>query len=185
MFFYELEHGSWGMEAKDSGSSVVVYETGDQSWATEPADLAEEARFPTYPVRFAWDASIPSEERLGIDWKRLAKAERLAIEAAVEALQPPGPIHQVGGFAHPVQDPDMELQCQSVTEGAYLGYSDGSKTLGPMSSDAADWRLLLQLDTDNDAGMMWGDTGMLYFWIREQDARAGDFSRIWMILQCC
>jgi uncharacterized protein YwqG len=54
-----------------------------------------------------------------------------------------------------------------------------------MSSAPADWRLLLQLDTDNDAGMMWGDTGTLYFWIREQDARAGDFSKIWMILQCC
>jgi uncharacterized protein YwqG len=44
--------------------------------------------------------------------------------------------------------------------------------------------LLLQLDTDDDAGMMWCDVGSLYFWIREQDARAGDFSKIWMILQC-
>jgi uncharacterized protein YwqG len=32
--------------------------------------------------------------------------------------------------------------------------------------------------------MMWVDTGRIYFWIREQDARAGDFSKAWMILQC-
>ena len=30
---------------------------------------------------------------------------------------------------------------------------------------AADWRLLLQLDTDDEASMMWGDLGRLYFWI--------------------
>jgi uncharacterized protein YwqG len=30
-----------------------------------------------------------------------------------------------------------------------------------------------------------GDAGRLYFWIRKLDLRARDFSRIWMILQCC
>ena len=40
-------------------------------------------------------------------------------------------------------------------------------------------------DTDDDTGWMWGDVGTLYFWIREQDARAGDFSRVWMVFQCC
>ena len=33
------------------------------------------------------------------------------------------------------------------------------------------WRLLLQLDSDDDAGMMWGDEGTLYFWVPEADAR--------------
>jgi len=184
MFFYELEHGAWGLEAKDANSSIVVYEAGDPAPAAEPSDLPQHARFPAYPVRFASATSLPSEERVEIDWKGLTKAESRAIEGALQALQPAEPVHQVGGFPQPVQGDQMELECQTVTEGIHLG-GEGSKKHERMTSNAADWRLLLQLDTDNDAGMMWGDTGMLYFWIREQDARAGDFSRIWMILQCC
>lgn len=49
----------------------------------------------------------------------------------------------------------------------------------------SEWRLLLQLDSDDASDMMWGDSGILYFWIREADARAGDFSNVWVILQCC
>lgn len=76
----------------------------------------------------------------------------------------------------------MEEQCQGVMRGLNLEGAD-LKTEEHVSS-TAEWGLLLQVDTDNDAGMMWGDTGMLYFWIREQDARAHDFSKVWMILQC-
>ncbi len=32
--------------------------------------------------------------------------------------------------------------------------------------------------------MKWGDVGTLHCWIREPDARAGDFSGVWLILQC-
>lgn len=47
----------------------------------------------------------------------------------------------------------------------------------------ADWRLLLQVDTDADLKTKWGDAGRLYYWIREADARAGDFSKIQMVGQ--
>lgn len=83
---------------------------------------------------------------------------------------------------HPVQADAMEEQCQRVMQELDLESAD-LKTSERMSP-TTDWRLLLQIDTDNDAGMMWGDTGMLYFWIREQDARVRDFSKVWMILQC-
>jgi uncharacterized protein YwqG len=43
---------------------------------------------------------------------------------------------------------------------------------------------LLQLDTDDDAGIMWGDCGMLYFWVRAEEAAIGDFRNPWLILQC-
>ena len=181
MFFYELEHGSWGLAAQDAGSSVVIYEVGDPKPAAEPTDLDEDAKFPAYPVKFSPATSLPSEERLELDWRGMTKAENLAVEAAIEALQPSEPVHQVGGFPRPVQADEMEEQCQQVTQGLDR---EGATLKTDERISSTDWRLLLQVDTDNDAGMMWGDTGMLYFWIREQDARARDFSKVWMILQC-
>lgn len=53
LFFYELEHGSWGLDARDAGSAVVVHQTGSPITATEPDDLPYKAKFPAYPVTFA------------------------------------------------------------------------------------------------------------------------------------
>jgi uncharacterized protein YwqG len=44
--------------------------------------------------------------------------------------------------------------------------------------------LLLQLDSDRDLGWQWGDMGLLYFWIPDEDLAAGRFDRVWTILQC-
>lgn len=178
MFFYELEHGSWGLETSDAGSAVVIYEAGKADPAAQPADLPEDGVFPFHQVSFFLDSSTPPEERIEVDWKGMTKAENFKVEAAIEALQPNEPVHQIGGFPQPVQADEMEAQCERVTQGLHPNTTAAGESL-------TDWRLLFQIDTDNDAGMMWGDTGMLYFWVREQDARAGDFSRIWMILQCC
>ena len=151
----------------------MLHEIGSPIAATEPPDLPEEAKFPAYPVAFARAVSFPAEERLGIDWGGLNTASSEALEQALVDLAPDPPMHQIGGYPCPVQSDSMEAQCHDI-----------ARRLGPHGGDAADWRRLLQLDTDDEAGMMWGDVGTLYFWIREQDARAGDFSKTWMILQC-
>ena len=31
---------------------------------------------------------------------------------------------------------------------------------------------------------MWGDCGMIYFWVREPEARSGNFANAWLVLQC-
>jgi uncharacterized protein YwqG len=40
------------------------------------------------------------------------------------------------------------------------------------------------MDTDDELDVMWGDGGMLYFWVEEEAARAGRFDNVWLVLQC-
>jgi uncharacterized protein YwqG len=53
----------------------------------------------------------------------------------------------------------------------------------PMAS-TKNWRLLMQIDTDDDGGMMWGDCGRLYFWMTDDALQRRAFEECWMILQC-
>lgn len=185
LFFYELEHSGWGFDPKDAGCAVVRWEAGPGQPAAEPDDLPADMRLDPYPVGFVADVSAPSDERLGLDWNTLTPAEEAELEAAVQALGPADPAHQVGGYPGQIQWDQMEMQCQLASNGVYLGKgaAQGAR-VDELRPGAADWRLLLQIDTDEEAELMWGDTGRLYFWIREQDARAADFSRVWAILQC-
>jgi hypothetical protein len=48
----------------------------------------------------------------------------------------------------------------------------------------ADVVLLLQLSEDDRAGMEWGDSGCVYFMIRDSDLAALRFDRAWAELQC-
>jgi uncharacterized protein YwqG len=43
--------------------------------------------------------------------------------------------------------------------------------------------MLLQIDSDRDLKMNWWDAGRFYIFIREDDARAGDFSKTVTISQ--
>ena len=93
---------------------------------------------------------------------------------------------QIGGFPSPIQGDSMEEDCQLASGGVYCGNSDvyNSKEAEKLRRELLDWKLLLQFDSDDEIGAMWGDMGMLYFWVRESDTRNCDFSKPWLILQC-
>lgn len=76
-------------------------------------------------------------------------------------------IHQVGGLAFSIQRP-VETECARFGGG---------------SPDDETWRLVLQIDSDIEIGMEWGDVGRLYVCARE-DLLARRFDRCWTIIQC-
>jgi uncharacterized protein YwqG len=91
--------------------------------------------------------------------------------------------HQMFGHARPVQN-EMELECDFLRRGEAPRWD-----LPPERAIAAarDWVLLLQLDTDDGKtgpGWMWGDAGMVYFWIHRDDLAARAFERAVTIEQC-
>jgi hypothetical protein len=46
------------------------------------------------------------------------------------------------------------------------------------------WLLLAQFDSDDQAGFMWGDAGVLYFMIRPDDLATATFDSIGFTWQC-
>jgi uncharacterized protein YwqG len=94
-------------------------------------------------------------------------------------------VHRILGYPDPIQG-DMQLECQLASNGIYCGNPADyeSPQALELESGQEDWQLLLQIDTDENADMMWGDVGRIYYWIRRQDLERRDFDNIWMILQC-
>ncbi|HMJ92847.1 MAG TPA: YwqG family protein [Allosphingosinicella sp.] len=186
-FFYDSEQETWGFSPEDRGSWAVIYDPlppPTQRREREPAPAPVE--FVEQIVGMSIQTSLPSPERLGIDTSALADEEWCHFDEAMEKLDCDHPCHQIGGWPRPVQNDDMELECQLASNGVYCGDASGygSDAARELAPGASEWRLLLQLDSDDDSGMMWGDLGTLYFWVRQQDARSGDFSNVWMVLQC-
>ena len=91
--------------------------------------------------------------------------------------------HQMFGHASPVQN-EMELECDFDRRGEKPRWD-----LPPdqFISATRDWVLLLQVDSDDGEtgpGWMWGDGGMVYFWIHREDFTASAFDKVMAIEQC-
>ncbi len=182
-FFYSAEQDAWGYDSQDADKFKVLFFEGNSGTLQPvpfPEKLEEEARFatcallPQQEISFSFDAT---------EFELLTEEEQETIFALIDQGHQ---INKMLGYADAIQG-EMELECELVTNGLYCGDSSGyndprAKVLEPK---AADWLLLLQVDSNEaENGMIWGDAGRLYFWIKKQDLLARNFDKIWCVLQC-
>ncbi|HYZ54050.1 MAG TPA: DUF1963 domain-containing protein [Streptosporangiaceae bacterium] len=101
-------------------------------------------------------------------------------DAFIEALSErhDGPCHQVGGYATPVQGP-VEYEAALAALG---GRDPGDDQL--LRTEQARWTLLAQIDSDDRAGMMWGDAGALYWLSRREDMTDSNLANTSFTWQC-
>jgi uncharacterized protein YwqG len=188
LFFYDMERQPWGFDPKDRGGSAVLL-VPDLPEPVEQADDGPNGNVLPLPhrnVRFRQVDVLPSFERDPVQALELTDQESDEYFRIADAPFNGMPKHQMTGFPAPVQGDNMELECQLVSHGLYCGEPSGYKDprVPALEPGAANWRLLLQLDTDDDLGVMWGDGGTIYYWVQEQEARAGNFANTWLVLQC-
>jgi len=187
-FFYDAEQSTWGFDPTDRGSWAVIHDpNGFAANALASPSLPEHAVFNARPLGGSPGRSLPDAELLGAPYPDVDTPEYEAYEARLTASAPKdAPWHQVAGHPAAIQSSAMALECQLASNGVYVGGPEGyaSPKRKTLEAGVKDWRLLLQLDSDDDANMMWGDLGRLYFWVREDEARKGNFDGAWMVLQC-
>lgn len=186
-FFYDRYCEPWGFDPADRGCCRVTYadcarQTLTRSEPPPDADLDHRA----HPCLVeAWPELTLPDDLPDIQY---GTPEYDAYRGICDALSAPGGSIQHRLLGHPqlIQNP-MELECQLASNGVYCGTPVGyqSEEAKRLTPGAADWRLLLQIDTDESGpGWMWGDIGRIYFWIRRQDLAVRDFENVWLILQC-
>jgi uncharacterized protein YwqG len=107
--------------------------------------------------------------------------------------------HRIGGYPNYVQH-DPKFEAHLKTTGAWSEIWQQGK-LDTMSyfcesnrratkarqrdgNRAVEWELLLQVDSAEANGMLWGDVGRLYFLIHRDDLQAQRFGKTWMVWDC-
>ena len=184
-FFYDADDQVWGFSPSDAdGWAVLHCPEGVGTLRDFPTELDEEGRFspialtPELEETFPPSASFEVEQLVG-----KAKAEKYWPVLGED--EDGGTITRFMGHPDVIQN-EMQVECQLASNGVYVGDSKGytSPEGIRLRPGAADWHLLLQVDSHEDVGMMWGDSGRLYWWIREADLRAGRWDATWLVLQC-
>jgi uncharacterized protein YwqG len=188
LFFYDVDNQPWGFDPKDSGGWAVL-SVPDLSTPLTRHDAAVPSG-PALPLRtlaFRRIDVLPSFERDSVRRLELSDKESDRYDELSQAVFRVAPKHQVGGYPAPVQGDEMEIESQLASHGVYCGdtnYPSDPRTAA-LVPGAAGWRLLFQMDSDDDLDVMWGDAGTIYFWVDGEAASKGRFENTWLILQCC
>jgi uncharacterized protein YwqG len=186
VFFYDAEQQAWGFDPADQDARQVSFiEPGVPLVRTDfPTDLPGHGRYQEVRLVGEQEVTYAPWESFAVDQLGLSRRERFAYAKAMGSQQNEV-IHQLLGHPDPVQG-DMQLECQLASNGVYCGSPSGYRDprVPALRSGAADWRLLPQIDSDDPAGMMWGDVGRIYYWMHTEDLAARRFDRAWLVLQC-
>ncbi|HEY6944470.1 MAG TPA: YwqG family protein [Candidatus Acidoferrum sp.] len=204
-FFYDNAQSAWGFDPKDQSSFRVLFfpmpdelRRAHSPVKEKPSSLLQKIKgssrkrsefyFQIFAVRrlaFVPFQSIPDPCAKLLERPLRELDDQDMYANFFDEYSHQGPAHQLLGWPKVIQN-EMELECQMVTNGIYMGDTSGYKhpRRAELEKSKQDWILLLQVDSDDDAQMMWGDAGMLYFWIRRQNLERADFDSAWCILQC-
>ncbi len=184
-FFYDARQQTYGADPKDRGGWQVYYfADASQAQRTEaPAVLPDDARFKPCALTFASELTMPLEPHLERADLTLSADEQKAYETFLSSFPTAqgsrGVRNRMLGYPDTIQD-DMRPQAQLVSHGLINSEDPRAKAL---LSSANDWTLLLQVDSDPNAGMRWASEGRLYFWIERAALASAKFDNVWVVLQ--
>ncbi len=184
LLFYDLEELPWGYRPADIEGARLLFDrtpVSDLSRRAAPpgpdaprtiVPLACTLRPTLVPFDVGSDEACASMSDDDLDlmgeWSDSAEAVRG---------------HRIGGHPHQIQG-DMTHQCVMVSRGVDTGAAAPVTAGIDAEAERKDWVFLFQIDSDELNGMMWGDSGKLYLWIRRDNLRARRFEAARLILQC-
>lgn len=187
LFFYDNEDQLEGYSPDDKSTWKVIYVAEGTTFngtVPLPEGLDKEFCLAQMYVVPEQSYSLPAEDHPKIASLKLTSIEKPVWAEYRKRMTSRSPAHWIGGFPDPIQNFDMEIECELAANG--IDSSEIEETdprVAPLQEPAKRWRLLLQMDSDEKINAGFGDEGRLYFWIREEDAKNRNFDNVRVILQ--
>lgn len=185
--FYDKEQSTRWFDPKDKESWKIIY-IEDENIKLQKANLpkALELEYNEVFISAKKIYTLPSRENENIKRFQFEGNEFDKYIEYQENFFENMPKHIIWWYPDPVQWDTMQLESEFINNGIYLWSERPKKDekFKIMEKDSKEWILLLQIDTDDNANMMWWDAWMLYFWIKKEDLKNKKFDNVWMILQC-
>ena len=181
LVFFALDLGPSGLKPSDADACRVVHvPDGTGNRVDREHGLPEvsvttsvELTLPVEPASFeldAWELETWTDLR-----------ERLALFQGVELEERSADyhaLHRMLGYPDTFAD-GMELDAQLLSHGIDLEEEPyAHPRYDELASGATEWRLLLQLSSDDEAGIALGYYERLFVWIRDADLRAARFDGV-------
>ena len=190
-FFYDCLEMPWGYDPTDGVGKKVFYYDGDLSKLERkavPDNFDEDAALFFGAAKLTFDnvLELPDEFSSPGGRIKVTDEEESALDEILSECEDEMVINKLLGHSDNIQG-EMELECELVTNGLYCGDSSGfneGRERG-IDQNTDHWNLLLQIDSNDEIGMEWGDCGRLYLWITDEDLADRNFEDAWLILQCC
>ena len=191
-FFYETMSMEWGFEPGHKGYARVYYfkETEQLVSTAIPAETKEWSvgeRALTFADAVSLLSSFAYSRRSGkeVDWDTY---NELRAEFGYDAAAHEDNPMKMLGYADEIQgemEPECELYSRGIDGDMHEELSEEAYA-ELMKTSVERWVLLLQMGTvtDGDTELMYGDCGLIYFWIRKEDLAARNFDHVRLILQC-
>ncbi|MEZ0273665.1 MAG: YwqG family protein, partial [Roseimicrobium sp.] len=151
-----------------------------------PDDMPEEE---VKPVSFMECTSALHLNWFLDDSEKPLTAKEKDLRRKYEEYRGSAPDHRLGGYnamlyemASGLESQHLELEGAMGWKGTPLDEIDDDMEVSEAFNKHAmsNWSVLLQLDSDEDAGVVWADGGSLLFVIRNDELKRGDFSRVGM-----
>lgn len=191
-FFFATDCEPKGNEDDDNPATWKVLHFGGSSTSlvrqATPATLHPHVRFPACAVAYSRRPTLPDVDSLEIERLGLTSQERNAyldilLGADLDYLLEMD--HRLLGYPHSLDGSPFIAGYLGTRQLRYEdAVSDGLEGYNRLAQAAeAEWRLLLQVYSNEEAAMDWAGGGVLHFCIPKEALAARDFSRVWLDMQ--
>lgn len=182
-------------DPRESGAWSVLYTPAKLDMLSRhphPDSLIEPARFPECPITLSAMWTLPDYKSLLAHTLELDDENEDRLSELSDSIRDlfddddeTYHLHQLLGHP-PLLQEDMQQECVETAGGKHFGSlwarlseEERAELLG----GALPWTHLLQIDTDDNARMTWGEVGSLSFWIHREDLAQRRFDRCLAIQQ--